>query len=191
LSYEPSWSWSYGSWIYNYLCNRCLSLLMLWVRISMRAMCTTVCAKVCQWLATGLWFSPDPPVSSTNKTDRHDITEVLLKVAFKTIKQTTNNEGCPWCYPFKCKVLFSSGVWKYVMKSIKTNPNSAKGPNQGKIVNKLQYMLLTTLELTWLYFFRKKPDMKFIILVSNLKEISPSVFSWKKEYIKNYDAILL
>jgi hypothetical protein len=34
--------------------------------------------------------------------------------------------------------------------------------------------------------------MKFIILVSNLKEISPSVFSWKKkEYIKKYDAILL
>ena len=40
-------------------------------------------------------------------------------------------------------------------------------------------------------FFRKKPDMKSIILVSNLKEISPSVFSSKKEYIKNYDAILL
>jgi hypothetical protein len=33
--------------------------------------------------------------------------------------------------------------------------------------------------------------MKFIILVSNLKEISPSIFSSKKEYIKNYDAILL
>ena len=33
--------------------------------------------------------------------------------------------------------------------------------------------------------------MKFIILVSNLKEISPSVFSWKKEYRKNYDVILL
>ena len=62
---------------------------------------------------------------------------------------------------------------------------------KGKIVNKLYCMLLTTLELTWLYFFRKKPDMKFIILVSNLKEISPSVFSWKKEYIKNYAAILL
>jgi hypothetical protein len=77
------------------------------------------------------------------------------------------------------------------MKSIKTNPNSAKGPDKRKIVNKLYCILLTTLELTWLYFFRKKPDMKFIILVSNLKEISPSVFSWKKEYIKNYDAILL
>jgi len=22
-----SWSWSYGSWIYNYICNQCLSLL--------------------------------------------------------------------------------------------------------------------------------------------------------------------
>jgi hypothetical protein len=28
----PSWLWSYGSWIYNYLCNQCLSPLMLWVR---------------------------------------------------------------------------------------------------------------------------------------------------------------
>ena len=25
----------------------------------------------CQWLATGQWFSPGTPVSSTNKTDRH------------------------------------------------------------------------------------------------------------------------
>jgi hypothetical protein len=33
-------------------------------------------------------FSPGPPVSSTNKTDRHDITELLLKVALNTIKQT-------------------------------------------------------------------------------------------------------
>jgi len=23
----PSWSWSYGSWIYNYVCNQCISLL--------------------------------------------------------------------------------------------------------------------------------------------------------------------
>ena len=44
--------------------------------------------KVCQWLATGWWFSPGPPVSSTNKTDRHNITEILLKVVLKSIKQT-------------------------------------------------------------------------------------------------------
>jgi hypothetical protein len=35
-------------------------------------------------------FSPGAPVSSTNKTDRHDVTEVLLKVALNTIKQTNN-----------------------------------------------------------------------------------------------------
>jgi hypothetical protein len=31
--YGPSWLWSYSSWIYNYLCNQCLSPLKLWVRI--------------------------------------------------------------------------------------------------------------------------------------------------------------
>jgi len=32
----PSWSWSYASWIYNYLCNQYLSPLMLWVRFPLR-----------------------------------------------------------------------------------------------------------------------------------------------------------
>jgi hypothetical protein len=41
--------------------------------------------KVCQCLATGWWFSLGTPVSSTNKTDRKDITEILLKVALNTI----------------------------------------------------------------------------------------------------------
>jgi hypothetical protein len=83
-----SWSWSNGSWIYNYSCNQCLSPQMLWVRISIRARCTTLYDKVFQWLATGRWFSPGSPTSYTNKTDRHDITEILLKVALITIKQT-------------------------------------------------------------------------------------------------------
>jgi hypothetical protein len=48
---------------------------------------TTLCDKVCQWLATGRWFSSGSPVSSTNKADRHDITDILLKVALNTIKQ--------------------------------------------------------------------------------------------------------
>ena len=41
--------------------------------------------KVCLWLETGWWFSLGTPVSSTNKTNRHDITEILLKVALNTI----------------------------------------------------------------------------------------------------------
>ena len=42
----------------------------------------------CQWLATGLWFSPGTPVSSTNKTGDHNITEIMLKVALNTVNQT-------------------------------------------------------------------------------------------------------
>ena len=62
--------WSHSSCIYNYLCNQCLSPLM-WVWISIRARCTTLC-------------------SSINKTDRHDLTEILLKVALNIIQQTSN-----------------------------------------------------------------------------------------------------
>ena len=39
-------AWSYGSWIYNYLCNQWLSPLMLSFRISIRARCTPLCDKV-------------------------------------------------------------------------------------------------------------------------------------------------
>ena len=34
---------------------------------------------------TGRWFSPGTPVSFTNKTDRHYIAEILLKVTLNTI----------------------------------------------------------------------------------------------------------
>ena len=44
-----------------------------------------VACQVCQWLAVGLWFYLGTPVFSSNKTDRHDITEILLKVAFYNI----------------------------------------------------------------------------------------------------------
>ena len=57
---------------------------MLWVRTPLRrCVLDIVCDKICQWLAAGWWVSP---VSSTNKTDRHDITELLLKVALNTVK---------------------------------------------------------------------------------------------------------
>jgi hypothetical protein len=35
-------------------------------------------------LAHGRWFSPGTPASSTTETGRHDIAEVLLKVALNT-----------------------------------------------------------------------------------------------------------
>ena len=78
------WSWLYDSWIYNYLCNQFLLPLMLWVWISIRARCTTLCDKVCQWFSLGTL------ISSTNKTNFHDITEILLKVALNTINLNLN-----------------------------------------------------------------------------------------------------
>jgi hypothetical protein len=60
FSLWSSWSWAYGSWI--------------------DVLDTTLYDNVCQWLVTGLWFSPG---TSTNKTHRNDIAEICLKVALK------------------------------------------------------------------------------------------------------------
>jgi hypothetical protein len=43
---------------------------------------------------TGGWFSP---VSSTNKTDRHDIPEIVFKVALNTINQTKTSKEIESC----------------------------------------------------------------------------------------------
>jgi hypothetical protein len=51
--------------------------------------CTRLAAasdKVYQLLAHGRWFSPGTPASSTTKTGRHDIAEILLKVMLKEQK---------------------------------------------------------------------------------------------------------
>ena len=40
--------------------------------------------KIYQLLSHGRWFSPGTPVSPTTKTGRHDIAEILLKVALNT-----------------------------------------------------------------------------------------------------------
>ena len=49
---------------------------------------TAASDKVYQLLAQGRWFSPGTLASSSTKTCRHDIAEVLLKVALK--HQTSN-----------------------------------------------------------------------------------------------------
>jgi hypothetical protein len=41
-------------------------------------------------LAHCRWFSPGTPASSTTKTGRHEIAEILLKVALNTIKSIKN-----------------------------------------------------------------------------------------------------
>jgi hypothetical protein len=58
--------------------------------VNYKKRCTRLAAasdKVVQLLAHGWWFSPGTPASSTTKTVRHDIAEILLKVALNTINQ--------------------------------------------------------------------------------------------------------
>jgi hypothetical protein len=44
-----------------------------------------LCNKVCPLPTAGQWFSLGNPVSSTNKTDGHNIAEIFFKVALNTI----------------------------------------------------------------------------------------------------------
>jgi hypothetical protein len=53
--------------------------------------CTRLAAasdKVYQLLAHGRWFSPGTPASSTTKSGRHDIVEIMLKVSLNTKMQS-------------------------------------------------------------------------------------------------------
>ena len=109
-----------------------------WIRISIRARCTSLCDKVCQWLATSRWFSPGTPVSSTNNTDRHDITEILLKVALNTINQSINH-----------------------ICTLKLLQMHIKHKNNVRLVSKLQHVILRNVYVTelfrayWNYFSEK------------------------------------
>jgi hypothetical protein len=75
-----SWSWSHVA-ISAYHPLRCVFEPRSWWGV----LDTTLCDKVCQWLVTGWWFSTSTPVSFTNITDRHNISEILLKVVLNTM----------------------------------------------------------------------------------------------------------
>ena len=59
--------------------------------------------KVYQLLAQGRWFSPGTLASSTTKTGRHDIAEILLKVALNTnIQIQIQIDICWWLSAMFC-----------------------------------------------------------------------------------------
>jgi hypothetical protein len=68
----------------------------VWVRAQLcklQKRCTRLAAasdKVYQLVAHGRWFSQGTPASSTTKTGRLDIAEILLKVALSTKNQSIN-----------------------------------------------------------------------------------------------------
>jgi hypothetical protein len=100
--------WSYASGIYYYLCNQCLSSPTWWFRTPLMwgVLDTTLCDKVCQWLATGRRFSSGTALSNTNKTNRHDITEILLnRVNHQCPNPTTKLFGLVVSEEMTCIVL--------------------------------------------------------------------------------------
>jgi hypothetical protein len=95
LWYQVSlWSCSYDSWIYNYLCNQCLSPLTLWIRIPLMARCTRyniMWQSLSVTCGRSVFFFTDTLVSSTNKTDRQSwYNWNLLKVVLNTIIHIPN-----------------------------------------------------------------------------------------------------
>ena len=108
---------------------------MLWVWIPLLARCTILCNKVCQWHAQGSRFSPGTPVFSINKTDRTDITEILLKVALNTITPNqTNLKKSVWSSPKYVGVnLNSPNTWKteHMRLRIDSLPFSRNYMNKG------------------------------------------------------------
>ena len=79
----------------------------------------SLCDKVCQWLASGRWFTPGTPLSSTNKTGRHDITEILLTVALNIITITHMTVKCIWLF-----IIITIYYVLEIVILIKTNPYS-------------------------------------------------------------------
>ena len=62
-----------------------------------------LCDKVCQWLAGCRCFSVGTLVSCIIKTDRHDITEILLRVVLNTI----NHQPTTLLYTLICDMLWN------------------------------------------------------------------------------------
>jgi hypothetical protein len=110
-----SWPWSYGSWIYSYLCNQCLSPLMLWARISIMARCTTLCDNI--FSVTGdrsVVFSRSsgflhqqilPPRYNKNIVERHENPSnkqtnilLLLSVIFRLFSQIIFSQSETKCF---------------------------------------------------------------------------------------------
>ena len=87
-------SWSYGSWNNNYLCNQfcCEFKYRSWRGV----LNTTLCDKVCQWLAVDLWFSLGTLGFLRQEDLQPRYNDILLKVALNTTTTITVSIYISW-----------------------------------------------------------------------------------------------
>ena len=64
-----------------------------------------------KWLKSGLWFSQGALFSSTNKIDRHDKTEILLKVVLNTITLLPTHPPQSICTNLPCYGMYNYGSY--------------------------------------------------------------------------------
>jgi hypothetical protein len=113
---------------------------------------TTLCDKVCQWLATGRWFSPGTPVSSTNKTDGHDITEIFLKVVFK--HQTSNGQMMDQTFVYAVHNIKHLWVIMWELSFVHQNKGEiVRSPTSINVYWKLISLLRRSKKFSWYYFW--------------------------------------
>jgi hypothetical protein len=95
----PRWLNELGSWIANNSHKPITNTAWLRARLcKLQKGCTrlaTASDKVDQFPAYGRWFSPGTPATSNTKIGRHDIAEILLKVALNTINKSINQSIMP------------------------------------------------------------------------------------------------
>jgi hypothetical protein len=103
-----------------------LSPLMLSVRISIRARCTTLCDKVCQWLTTGRWFSfqfffpSDWLIELINFYFIHNLLTILVlsPVFFPSYFQDTYIIRIRTCISLECLFFFYFSWWVFIRVNI-------------------------------------------------------------------------